>query len=158
MSKLIGTELPEILLQRLSGAETESLANKAIVICTVDSAGWAHPAMLSYFEVVATDSSKIRLAIYKNSSTAANIRRNGKLTILIVDQRMAYHIKGSAAEVAREMASAPHNSIFNLHVEQVLADSANEEFEPGVYISGGITYERPAPLPKEREILSELLK
>jgi hypothetical protein len=157
MSKLIGTELPQTLLQKLSGAETDSHRNKAIVICSVDSAGWAHPAMLSYFEVVAIGRANIRLAIYKNSSTAANIRRNGKLTILIVDRRMAYYVKGSAAELAHEMASAPHNSIFSLRVEQVLADSANEEFEPGVYIAGGITYERPRPS-QEREILNELLK
>ena len=157
MSKIIGNRLPEVLLQKLSGKDIQSVAEKAVPVCTVDSAGWVHPAMLSYFEIVAPDAENLRLAIYKDSSTASSLRRNGKLTILFVDERMAYYVKGTATEVVHQMSSAPYNSKFNFRVEQVLADAANEEFEPGVYITSGITYRRPAMPRNANAMLQELL-
>ena len=89
------------------------------------------------------------------------MRRNGKATISIIDERVAYYIKGSVVEIKREMLCARHNSKLNLHVEQVLADEANEEFEPGAYVSSGITYRNPnraEQLLKAREIIKELLQ
>lgn len=157
MSTIIGNRLPDVLLKKLSGRNIQSVAEKAIPVCTVDSAGWPHPAMLSYFEIVAPDAENLRLAIYKDSSTASSIRRNGKLTILFVDERMAYYVKGTASEMARQMSSTPYNSKFNFHVEQVLADAANEEFEPGVYITSGITYRRPVMPENAEAMLKELL-
>ena len=53
MSQLLGKELTPALLQRLSGAEIESHEGKIIPIFTIDEAGWAHPALLSYYEIVA---------------------------------------------------------------------------------------------------------
>ena len=116
--------------------------------------------MLSYFEVVAADHHNIRMATYKDSSTTENMRRNGKATISIIDQRIAYYIKGSVEELKHEMVCSPHNSKLNLRIEDVLADEANEEFEPGAYVSSGVTYHSPSrneQLLKAREILKELL-
>lgn len=157
MSRLLGSNLPDDLYRKLAGGDLESCAEKAIVVCTVDSNGWPHPAMLSYFEVAARDASTLRLATYKDSTTTGNMRHNGKLTVLIIDERIAYYIKGTARELAREMACSPHNSKIDLHVEQVLADAANEEFEPGVYVTSGVTYKRPLEQLPARELLKELL-
>ena len=157
MSKFVGNTLPDDLYQRLAGRNLQACAEKAILICTVDVKGWSHPAILSYFEVVAKDGNNVRLASYKDSSTTNNMRRNGKLTILILDERIAYYIKGTVEELAREMSCSPHNSKLNLRVEQVFTDEANEEFEPGVYIKTGVTYERPAEQLLAREMLKELL-
>jgi hypothetical protein len=103
MSKLIGNTLSADLYQRLSGKNLEAHAETAILICTVDAHGWPHPAVLSYFEVLARDDRNVRLALYGNSSSAANVRRNGKLTILVYDERAAYYIKGAVEELTREM-------------------------------------------------------
>ncbi len=157
MTRLVSNELPDELYHRLAGSDLQACAEKAIPICSVDVHGWPHPAILSYFEVVAKDRRNIRLAIYKSSTTTNNMRRNGKLTILILDERIAYYIKGTAEELAGEMGSSPHNSKVNLRVEQVLADEANEEFEAGVYLTGGVTCKRPAEPPGARAILKELL-
>ena len=157
MSKFLGNALPDDLYQRLAGNHLQASAEKAILICTVDADGWPHPAILSYFEVIAKDERNVRLATYKDSSTTNNMRLNGKLTILIIDERVAYYIKGTVGELAREMSCSPHNSKLNLRVEQVLADEANEEFEPGVYITSGVIYKRPAELLQAREMLKELL-
>ena len=157
MSKLVGDKLPEDLYHKLAGKDLQACAEKAILICTVDGNGWPHPAMLSYFEVIAKDEKNLRLAAYAKSSTTNNMRRNGKLTLVIVDQRMAYYIKGAVEELAPRMDCSPYNSKLNFHVQQVLADEANEEFEPGVYITSGITYKRPLELSQARELLTELL-
>ena len=160
MSKSLGTELNDDLSRRLSGEKLEARAEKAILLATVDERGGPHPAMLSYLEVVARDRHNIRMATYKDSHTTENMRRNGKATLSIIDERVAYYIKGSVSELEREMHCAPHNSKLNLRVEAVLADEANEEFEPGVYVSSGVTYQSPnraEQLLKAREILKELL-
>ncbi len=160
MSKLIGAGLPDDLYKRLLGNDLEQSAEKVILLATVDEGGWPHPAMLSYFEVAARDRRNIRMATYKNSSTTENMRRNGKATISIIDERVAYYIKGRVGELKREMLCAPHNSKLNLRVEAVLADEANEEFEPGAYVSSGVTYRSPSrteQLLKAREVLKELL-
>jgi hypothetical protein len=84
------------------------------------------------------------------------VRRNGKLTILVYDERAAYYIKGAVEELAREMHCSPENSKLNLRVEQVLQDEANEEFEPGAYITSGVTYKRRERPHFTEELLKEL--
>ena len=157
MSKILGNKLPADLLERLAGKNLQALAEKAIMVCSVDSNSWPHPAMLSYFEIIAKDESNVRLAIYKDSATVSNLLRNGKLTIQVVDERIAYYVKGSVQELAHGMKSSPPNAKLNLRVEQVLADAADEEFEPGAYVTGGVTYTRPAKPANAWEVLKELL-
>src|SRR5882672_1534702 len=138
MSKSLGSELNDDLFQRLSGENLETFAEKVILIATVDNGGRPHPAMLSYLEVVARDRRNIRLATSKDRSATQNRRRNRKATISIIDERVAYYIKGSVVELKRDMLYARHNSKLNLHVEEILADEVNEEFEPGAYVLSGI--------------------
>ena len=156
MSKVVGTKLPEDLYQRLSGNNLEAYAKTAILVAAVDTAGWPHPAILSYFEVIAKDHANVRLALYRDSTTAANIRRDGKLTMCIVDERIAYYVKGRVEEILPQMVSMEFNAKLNLRVEQVLADEANEEYEKGAYITTGIRYERPRN-PDEAKLLKELM-
>ena len=160
MSKLVGNKLPDDLYWRLLGNDLEQNVEKVILLATVDEDGWPHLAMLSYFEVIAKDPQNLRLATYKNSGTTRNMRANGKATISIIDQRSVYYIKGKVEEIAGVMLSAPHNSKLHFRVEQVLADAANEEFEPGAYVASGVTYKssgRVQQLQTARKILGELL-
>ncbi len=160
MAHFISNELSDDLYRRLAGNDLETCAEKVILICTVDANGWPHPAILSYFEVIAKDRRDIRLATYKNSNTTENMRRNGKLTVLVIDERVAYYIKGRVEELGA-MNSSPHNSKLHLRVEQVLADDADQHMEAGMYVTSGITYKTPnlaAERQKAKEILRELLE
>ena len=156
MPKSASRELTEDLYRRLCGEFVGDHANKVILIHTVDENGWAHPAVLSYFEVAAKDRRNIRLATYKTSNTTDNMRRTGKVTLSIFDERVVYYIKGMASEVAREMRSAPHNSKLNVVVEEVLVDQADPVLEPGAYIAKGITCVNPNP--PASAVLKELLE
>ena len=155
MPKSASRELTDDLYRRLCGKFIGQHATKVILIQTVDEKGWAHPAVLSYFEVAAKDRSNIRIATYKTSRTTENLRRTGKVTLSVFDERVAYYVKGTASEVAYEMRSAPHNSVLNVVVEEVLVDQADPVLEPGAYISSGITVVNPNP--PAMAILAELL-
>ena len=160
MSKLLGNELPVDLYRRLLGNDLEQSAEKVILLATVDEDGWPHLAMLSYFEVFAKDPRTLRLATYNGSRTTQNMRANGKATISIIDERIVYYVKGNVEEMTREMECAPQNSKLHFRVEEVLADAANEEFEPGAYVANGVPYKNPGrtqQLQTAREVLDELL-
>ena len=138
MSQLLGRELTEELFDRLKGDDVASKAGKAIVLVTVDETGWAHPAMLSYYEVVAKDRSRIDLAIGKTSTTAKNLRRTGKITLLITDSGANYYVKGSARAIRDSMDGVPFMSLFRVAVEHLLEDQ-----EPDAVITSGVTFRRP---------------
>ena len=138
MSQVLGRELTEELFNRLKGEEVTSKMGKAIVLVTVDDKGWAHPAMLSYYEVVAKDRSRIDLAIGKTSTTAKNLRRTGKITLLITDSGMNHYLKGNARETRESMAGLSFMSLFRVEIEQLLEDQ-----EPDAVITSGITFNRP---------------
>jgi hypothetical protein len=158
MSKLVGNGLPDDLYKRLAGNNLQAYAGKAILICSVDADGLPHPAMLSYLEVVAKDELNIRFAAFTSGSTTNNIRRNGKLTMLILDARTAYYVKGTAKELATQMSNAPHNSKLNLRVHHVFADETNDAIEPAAYLLTGVTFKRATEPAQPKKLLAELLE
>lgn len=160
MTRLVGNELPPDLLRRLSPDQLERHADKILLILSVDAAGWPHPAMLSHCEVVARDAHNVRLATYADSNTTANLRRDGRLTMVIVDEGIAYYLKGTVHELRARMTTAPHNALFNFQVERVLADHADVAREGEAAIAGGMTYGDPdlsARLASARMMFGEML-
>jgi hypothetical protein len=137
MSQLLGNQLTEALLTRLNGAAVGTHEGKIIPIFTTDESGWAHPALLSYYEVVAKNRSTLDMALWKDSTTAKNLRRTGKVTLLLSDLAVNYYLKGHVAEVEFEMAGAPQVSRFRVTLEQVIEDQ-----EPNAEITTGLTYRR----------------
>jgi hypothetical protein len=139
MSQLLGTELPPELLQRLGGAAIEAQEGKIIPIFTIDEDGWAHPALLSYYEVIAKSASTLDMALWKNSSTANNLRKTGKITLMLSDFKTNYYLKGRVSELEYEMTGAAPVSRFRVALEQVIEDQ-----EPNAEITTGLTYRRMA--------------
>jgi hypothetical protein len=137
MSQLLGKELTPALVQRMGGAEMEDHEGKIIPIFTIDEAGWAHPALLSYYEVVAKDPTTLDMALWKNSSTANNLRRAGKITLMVSDHGVNYYLKGGVKELQSEMTGAAAVSRFRITLEQVIEDQ-----EANAEIVTGLTYKR----------------
>jgi hypothetical protein len=137
MSQLLGKELPVALHGRLDGSEVQSHEGKIIPIFTIDEAGWAHPALLSYYEIAAKDASTLDMALWKDSSTSKNLRQAGKVTLMISDQGVNYYLKGSVRELHYEMPGAAPVSRFRVTLEQVIEDQ-----EPNAEITTGLTYRR----------------
>ena len=137
MSQLLGKELTPALLERLGGAQIDSHEGKIIPIFTTDEAGWAHPALLSYYEIVAKTLSSLDMALWKTSSTAHNLRRTGKVTLMLADKGVNYYLKGSVRDLEYEMTGAAPVSCFRITLEQVIEDQ-----EPNAEITTGLTYRR----------------
>ena len=137
MSKFIGKTLTEELRQRLSGATIAPLEGKIIPIFSLDENGWPHPALLSYYEIVARNSSSLDMALWRDSSTANNLRRDGKITLMITDKDINFYIKGRVQELQYEMAGAPQVSRLRITVEELLEDQ-----EANAQMTSGMTYVR----------------
>jgi hypothetical protein len=137
MSQLLGKELPALLLERLSGTEVDAHEGKIIPIFTIDEAGWVHPALLSYYEIAAKNASTLEMALWKDSSTAKNLRRSGRVTLMISDRAVNYYLKGSVVQLHYEMPGAAPVSRFRVTLEQVIEDQ-----EPNAEITTGLTYRR----------------
>ena len=137
MSQLLGKELTEALLDRLNGRDVQAYEGKIIPIFTLDESGWPHPALLSYYEVVAKNSTTIDIALWKNSSTAKNLRQTNKITFLITDRGINYYLKGKVKELQTAIPGVPLQSRFRVTTEQLLEDQ-----EPNAEITSGLTYSR----------------
>ncbi|HEY7218072.1 MAG TPA: hypothetical protein VH985_06725 [Candidatus Binatia bacterium] len=137
MSRLLGKELTEALFSRLNGHDVKAHEGKIIPILTLDESGWPHPALLSYYEVVAKDSATIDIALWKTSSTARNLRQTNKVTFLITDKGVNYYLKGSVQELQREIPGITLQSRFRVTTEELLEDQ-----EPNAEITSGLTYRR----------------
>ena len=132
MSRSIGDRLPEPLLEALS-ARSE---RRAAIALTIDEAGRAHPALVTYDSVRPNGDGAVQVSVAPGSASAANLRANGVLTLVFVDEAMAYYVKcgGAAPDGGGERAAR-----FLLRVEEVLAD-APAAYEVGASIRTGITF------------------
>jgi hypothetical protein len=142
MSRFVGEQLNDALLSRLGADRAIEQAERAIVICTIDEHGWAHPAMVSSLELVARDARNIRLALHARSRSVRNVTANGRLTLIVVDDGSAHYVKGDARVVAPTLSARPDHSKINLRVDSVLEDVAGD-YELA-RITSGIRIERTA--------------
>jgi len=159
MSTLVGDRLPDDLFDALSGRDLASVGDRVVVVSTVDERGYPHAALLSYFEVVALDRRTIRLAMYAESRTTGNARREGKTTLVFVDTGFVYYVKGAVRQLDSAMRVTPYNAKLDLQVLEVLRDAPDPVREPGAHIASGIRYFNPgraAELERAERVIAEL--
>ena len=151
--------LPDRLFGLLNGEHLSENLNKVILLVTLDDRGFPYAAMLSCLEVIARDHGNIRLAPWNNSTTTANIRRNGKVALLVIDEGLAYYIQGTATELAREMEGFSGMAKINVKIESVLEDKALD-YEGSASITSGVRFENPqmdvAYIARGRRVLEAL--
>jgi hypothetical protein len=159
MSTRVGDQLPEDLFIAVSGRALAAVADRVIVVLTTDDGGFPHPALLSYFEVVAIDRRTIRLATYAESRTTRNATRLGKVTLIFIDAEFVYYVKGVVRQLAASMRATPYNAKLDVQVQEVLRDAPDPVREPGAHIANGIRYvnpQRTAELERARLVIAEL--
>jgi hypothetical protein len=139
MSRRIGDSLPPALQQRLSGRDLRDRMAEAILVVTTDPHGRPHPAMLSYGEVLAMDARTVRFAAYRESTTAANLRERGAITLCLIAPGSAYYLKARASELQPAGSLARFEAV----VEEVLADEARADLEGAATITSGIGFRVP---------------
>ena len=143
MSDDIGNRLPDDLFGALGNEDAAAERGRALLIATTDANGWPHPALLSFREVGARDRNTVRVVTYDASTTTMNMRENAKITLIFVDERMTYYVKGAAKEVpARLTGASPQFATMDVAITRILRDVAGED-ERGAYITSGITFHNP---------------
>lgn len=111
--------IPGSILTLLDGQNLSSKTNSAVHLSTVDADGWPHTAILSVGEILAGTDGRIRMAISAASSTAANLSRNGQLTLMLPFARGLYEIRLQVRRVDITVARLPlhffEGMILSLH-------------------------------------------
>jgi hypothetical protein len=138
LPKRVTEHLTEDLFRRLCGVEAWARASHAVMLCTVDADGRPRPSMLSYFEVAARDRHNLRLAVYNDSRTCANLRERGQATLVVIDAGLVCYVTGTVDALVPTMREASYNAKLNLRIDQVVFDEASPDLEPGADVTSGI--------------------
>ncbi|MFN3477447.1 MAG: pyridoxamine 5'-phosphate oxidase family protein [Candidatus Methylomirabilales bacterium] len=136
MSRLLGRSLPEAVRQKI-GFRPETMG-KAVLLITIDEVGFPHTAMLSFREVAAKDTERLRFCLSGSSRTSENLRQRRKAALLLIDEGSAYYIKGVAKELKASIKGFPDLALFELTIEEVLEDE-----KPDFPITSGIQFKPP---------------
>lgn len=143
MSEDLGNIIPDDLYNALNHEDVTASPGKAILITTSDSQGWPHPALLSFREVGAKDRNTIRIATYSGTNSTQNLKNNGVITLVFIDQSMTYYVKGFATIISSDLPASPEQlAIMDVSIFQILRDFTSED-EEGAFITSGITFHNP---------------
>jgi hypothetical protein len=133
MSKLIGSELPAEVMAALDGEELERKIGLAYLLLTADTDGTPRPCMLSAGEVLALDERRLRVALWTDSRTTANLERGASAVFCYVAPRTVLYVR--AATRPLQVAAVDRLRCFELAVESVESDA-----HPGMPVTGGISF------------------
>ncbi len=145
MARFVSEDLPDDALALLRPGDLEGKQNRVVQMITVDEEGWANAGMLSYADVIARDGGNLDLATWGDGECATDIRRNGRITLLVIDKDMAYYVKGRAREV-RATGDAltdvndagGHSALAYFHIT---VQGVFEDRVPTARVLGGVTFE-----------------
>lgn len=115
------TRLPDHVCASLAGADLERGIGYTIAALTVGEDGWPSVALLSVGEVVAVDPLAVRLALWPGTRTTANLARDGRVTLMLVDQGVWY-VRLQAGPPRRLRVAGHELSAFEARVVGVRED------------------------------------
>lgn len=92
MSRSLGNRLPEEILSFLQSCP-DTIVGQALVLLTIDSSGFAHPALLSILDVDAVSPGHILVVCGAQSRTADNLQRRGLATLLLEWEKRCFYLK-----------------------------------------------------------------
>jgi hypothetical protein len=130
---------------------TDLLAKmQALRLSTIDAAGWPHASLLSAGDMLALPSERIRFVLFPTSGTAANLARDGRLTLTL-------SLDGGMCELrlrAHRLIHSPPDIPLTFFEAEV--ESARTHVAPYASVTNGVTFalhEPQAVLPRwQRQI------
>jgi pyridoxamine 5'-phosphate oxidase-like protein len=136
VTRSLGPAVPDRLLSRLIGPVASAPTDLAIVLATADPYGWPHPALLSYAEILALDTARLRVGLHADSRSSRHLKESGRATLVFADSELCLYVKVEALPLPAA-AAAPEIARFELVVRDVLEDRAEGE-EAGARLSSGL--------------------
>ncbi len=133
MSKYLGDRLPAEFLGALDGRDLEHKYGETYVVLTADPDGAPRPCMLSAGELLALDDRTVRIALWPNGRTGANLRRGGQVVICYIAPNLVLYVRGRP----RELAPARDPEIERF---EVAVDSVDSDAHQGLPVVHGIVF------------------
>jgi hypothetical protein len=127
--------LPAEVVALLDGSDLEDRVGLTVELITTGGDGWPRVALLSAGEVLATDDSRIRLALWPDSCTTANLTRTGRGVLALVHDGTAFTVR---VETGRGPDLPGPLAAFDGRVAGVRRDEVGY-----ARLTGGITFELP---------------
>ena len=112
------TQLPAALVREFDGEHLEARLADALRLSTVSEDGWPHGAQLSAGEILAVNATTLLVALWPQSSTTANLVRDGRLTLSLVHDGALLEIRARSHAVAQRQ-TALELSVFRVEIESV---------------------------------------
>ena len=80
---------------------------QALRLSTIDPDGWPHAALLSAGEMLILPSGRLRFVIFPNSTTTANLMRDGRLTVSLALDEGIWDMRLKARRLAHTSPDVP---------------------------------------------------
>jgi hypothetical protein len=124
---------------RFFNGEDLSVKMQAIRLSTVDADGWSRVSLLSVGEMVFRPDEGFRFCVYRQSTTAANLARDGRATISLALDGGLWEMRLRTTACERNMAD-PSHAFFKATI-----DSAHVHTAPYAEVTSGITFSMHEP-------------
>lgn len=112
------------LYKLLNGENLDTKQHEAMMLLTMTEDFWPHIAMISVGEIVAKDCTKLRLALWPNTTTTHNILRTSQATFVVFFAGKAHYIRLSLQRLT-PLSNAKHTrERFSAEVVSVREDTA----------------------------------
>ncbi|GAB6992229.1 hypothetical protein [Paenibacillus pini] len=86
-------EISEQLFKLLNGEQLENKQHEAMMLLSVTEDHWPHTAMISVGEIIALSRTKLRLAMWPNTTTTGNLIRTEKATLVLFYEGIAHYVR-----------------------------------------------------------------
>jgi hypothetical protein len=127
--------LPPAVRAVLDGSALGDKVSTTVLLATTGEDGWPHLAMLSPGELLAPDSTSVRIALHATSGTCRALRGGGRALLSLVADSAAFRIRLSVRHVGRPPIEGS-DELFVASVEEVTEDRV-----PYARVTHGIEYE-----------------
>lgn len=126
--------LPSAITNLLDGSDPGKHVGFTIQLLTVDPDGAPRVALLSAGEVVALDSTRIRIALWPDSHATTNLTRSDLAALAFVFENAAYCVQLLVCR-AEDLSSPTRLAVFEARVTEVRRDVA-----PYAVLESGISF------------------
>lgn len=123
MARQHAAELPDPLRRLLDGEDLDSKEGETILLLTAAGDGWPRLALLSVGEVYAPGPSEVRLALWPDSTTTANLGATGRATLSAVLDGVAYDVELEARREGDIRQPGAHLARFSASVRSARSDT-----------------------------------
>ena len=136
-----GNQLPSEIVDLLGGTELDKAVGFTVQLLTADPAGWPRMALLSAGEILALDAATVRMALWPQSRTTANMTRSGQATLAFVFVGTAYTARAQA-RCAPDLTGPPTRAVFDCQILELRRDDV-----PYASLTSGVTFSLLDPVP-----------